>query len=597
MFWHLMPPTETVRAFISYAHKDGEDLARRLQADLSGNGLDVWLDSRRLTTGASWSRSIEEALDRADCVLALLSPGSFRSEICRAEQLRALRKGKCVLPLRVTRDTDVPLHLEPKQYLDFSSGSDYSASLNHLVHDIRQRKGVKLDQNFKTTYVTAPPLPVNYVERVDELNALREALIRDDGGRHVALTALEGMGGIGKTVLAQALCHDEIVQQAFPDGVIWVPIGKEPVFDTLTRMQEVGKAFNDDLSRYNNELGAKNQYRTRIREKAALIVVDDVWKVKDLEPVLAEGSPRSRVLFTTRDEEIASAVGAHEHKAQLLSREQSRQVLARWSGFEADFLPPIADQIVMECGRLALALSMAGAMLRGKPPDRWRGVYDLLRNADLEKIRAQFPDYPHPDLLRALQVSVDELDSTTRDRYLRLAVLPEDTAIPNQILRSVWGIDEADAIETADLLVSRSLAQRNVSTGNLTLHDLQMDFTRAQSSGMEKEARQLIQKTIILSAHVVAEDADQFASQMIGRLLPFADLPQIGEFLARCTRAASGTWLRPVRPSLCPPGTAGKISQHSPTFQDLPHSPIFGPRGSATKRNASRGCPADNSLI
>jgi hypothetical protein len=33
---------------------------------------------------------------------------------------------------------------------------------------------------------------------------------------------LHGMGGIGKTVLAQALCHDEVVQQAFPDGIIWV---------------------------------------------------------------------------------------------------------------------------------------------------------------------------------------------------------------------------------------------------------------------------------------------------------------------------------------------------------------------------------------
>jgi NB-ARC domain len=49
------------------------------------------------------------------------------------------------------------------------------------------------------------------------------------------------MGGFGKTVLAQALCHDEVVQQAFPDGVIWITIGKESAFNAIPRMREVGQ--------------------------------------------------------------------------------------------------------------------------------------------------------------------------------------------------------------------------------------------------------------------------------------------------------------------------------------------------------------------
>jgi predicted ATPase len=53
-------------------------------------------------------------------------------------------------------------------------------------------------------------------------------LITDSGGSSVALTALKGMGGIGKTVLAQTVCHDQVIQQAFPDGVIWVTAGREP---------------------------------------------------------------------------------------------------------------------------------------------------------------------------------------------------------------------------------------------------------------------------------------------------------------------------------------------------------------------------------
>jgi hypothetical protein len=49
------------------------------------------------------------------------------------------------------------------------------------------------------------------------------------------------------------------------------------------------KALGDDLTRYDNELGAKNQYRTTVRKKAALIVIDDVWKAADIEPLRAGG--------------------------------------------------------------------------------------------------------------------------------------------------------------------------------------------------------------------------------------------------------------------------------------------------------------------
>ena len=60
-----------------------------------------------------------------------------------------------------------------------------------------------------------------------------------------------------------------------------------------------------------------------IANKAALIVVDDVWSKSDIEPLLAE-SPRSRFLFTTRDASIGRFVGAHEHYAGLLDQKQSR---------------------------------------------------------------------------------------------------------------------------------------------------------------------------------------------------------------------------------------------------------------------------------
>jgi TIR domain len=48
------------RVFISYARRDGADLAQRLQKDLAAKGIDVWLDKNRLLGGASWTNEIEK---------------------------------------------------------------------------------------------------------------------------------------------------------------------------------------------------------------------------------------------------------------------------------------------------------------------------------------------------------------------------------------------------------------------------------------------------------------------------------------------------------------------------------------------------------
>jgi len=37
-----------------------------------------------------------------------------------------------------------------------------------------------------------------------------------------------GAGGYGKTTLAKALCHDEAIQEAFDDGILWVTLGESP---------------------------------------------------------------------------------------------------------------------------------------------------------------------------------------------------------------------------------------------------------------------------------------------------------------------------------------------------------------------------------
>ncbi|MCX6599800.1 MAG: NB-ARC domain-containing protein, partial [Acidobacteria bacterium] len=414
------------RIFISYARRDGAALAQRLQRDLEAAGFDAWLDVQRLRGGASWTVEIEQAIDRSGVLLAILTRGSYESDICRAEQLRSLRLGKSVIPLLGEPQADRPLHLETKNYRDFTGDHHYPQRLQALLEELGGTiDSAVLPQRFRTTHVTAPPLPRNYIVRHDELARLRAAVLADEPGPSVALTALKGMGGIGKTILAQALSRDPVIQEAYPDGVVWVTVGQDPAHSLLNRMQQIRLALGDEPGANESELHCTNCYRTTLRDRAALVIVDDVWRVQDIEPFLAE-SPRSRLLFTTRDGDIANATQATLHEAGLLTLEESRALLARSSGLGDAPLPSEAAGLVGECGRLALAVSMIGAMLRGKPQAYWAHVLKLLKSADLERIGFQLGGYPHAGLLKALQVSVDGLSAQARQRYLALAVLLED---------------------------------------------------------------------------------------------------------------------------------------------------------------------------
>src|SRR5687767_8603155 len=96
---------------------------------------------------------------------------------------------------------------------------------------------------------SAPALPLNYITRSVELDILRNAILNGTDQRDIVLTALEGMGGIGKSVLAAALCHDKTIQAAFSDGVHWIVVGREPG-NLVRQMAEIGKALGDSVEHY-----------------------------------------------------------------------------------------------------------------------------------------------------------------------------------------------------------------------------------------------------------------------------------------------------------------------------------------------------------
>jgi hypothetical protein len=129
-------PGNVTNIFISYGRADARDLAMRMRDDLQAVGYSVWLDLNELPGGANWSQDIEEAIEYCHVMIAVMSPHSYNSQWCRAEQLRAIRKGKRIIPLMAVPGAEVPLHLEHLNYLNFTDISRYDEMFRDLLSDI-----------------------------------------------------------------------------------------------------------------------------------------------------------------------------------------------------------------------------------------------------------------------------------------------------------------------------------------------------------------------------------------------------------------------------------------------------------------------------
>ncbi len=105
---------------------------------------------------------------------------------------------------------------------------------NNIVLVLRAPQRRDLERLLAQKTFNVPPLPEHYLPREADLQPLRQALL-EEGPTALGIIGVQGMGGIGKSVLAAALAHDLTVQAAFPDGIIWLPIGRTP---DLTARQE-----------------------------------------------------------------------------------------------------------------------------------------------------------------------------------------------------------------------------------------------------------------------------------------------------------------------------------------------------------------------
>ena len=354
--------------------------------------------------------------------------------------------------------------------------------------------------------INVKQLPPNFLDRPNDLQAVIDTLLADEGQattptRAKSQIGLHGMGGIGKSVLAAAVARHENVQRHFIGGIFWLTLGTKPKIaqlqSDLAEMLDRQRHVFENVNRGQKFLGELLDKRT------CLIVLDDVWHADDVRLLLGDIGPSNRILITTRDASIITALGAREHTIGLLSDSQSRKLLALWAGFDEANLPTEAIEVVRQCGNLPLALAICGAMVRDGMS--WKYLLDALINANLKFI--EHDQLEQRSVMASLEVSVDNLKKTAAECYKELAVFPPDETIPVTSILTMWAhthkLEKGDCSRLLVDLDRKSLV-RKIKVGKTTLielHDLQHDYLRAVCKNFLKSLHGLIldaysQKTI-----------------------------------------------------------------------------------------------------
>ncbi len=343
-----------------------------------------------------------------------------------------------------------------------------------------------------------PEQKLHYVARDDDRLRVKVTLLANHGSS-VGITAsrpaasemaigLHGMGGIGKTELAIALAHDRQVRAAFPDGIFWLTLGQTP--DLLPLQGELWRMAGGGAPAFADAGAGQRALLAMFREKAALIVLDDIWRIEDAAP-LAVAGPHGRLLTTTRDASLLTALGAAEVALDVLSEGQALQLLANWSGQDRDALPAAAKAVARECGNLPLALALAGAQVKDKLT--WTDVLAALQQGDLE-----FLDHPYGSVFKSLRASVEVLTEDEAARYGELTVALEDVPLPVAAVAKLWKQSSGLKPHTSRKLLQRFANKGLVSltgegdTAAVGFHDLQYDFLRLNADDPRAPHRMLL---------------------------------------------------------------------------------------------------------
>ncbi|WP_410509646.1 NB-ARC domain-containing protein [Methanosarcina hadiensis] len=330
-----------------------------------------------------------------------------------------------------------------------------------------------------------PPLTEEFVETPKKEEIKNYLLNSNKSRRILSITAIQGLGGIGKTTLATVLGHDEDVQNYFSDGILWAPLGQEP--DKLSLLNNWIQALGDYQTIHTTTETASIHLRSLLCKKRILLVIDDAWDSSDVKPFLVGGS-NCQTIITTRKAYIADDLSAESYPLNVMTKEQALELFRNalkdcWDENEKENALKVAKGV----GYLPLALNLAAKRIRGGYS--WTKLHEALEE---EIARLGVLESPRifgkgeEGLEASLNLSLKALRSCNENvwkNFIWLGVLPEDVKINKKMVSTLWDIDTVEAGEILEGLWGEGLLIRS-STINLEdekletyrMHDLLHDI-------------------------------------------------------------------------------------------------------------------------
>ena len=153
-----------------------------------------------------------------------------------------------------------------------------------------------------------PSCPANYIPRVKILQEIISAVINSDITPTIGTTVtIRGIGGIGKSTIAKALCHDPLMQKHFKDGFLWISL--TPPLPSLTAMlSEIYQRLSDEPAPMNVSI-LENKIKSLVSSHSCklLVILDDVWDAEDAMTFVNAFSS-CKTVMTTRKIDINSVI-------------------------------------------------------------------------------------------------------------------------------------------------------------------------------------------------------------------------------------------------------------------------------------------------